>query len=283
MLISPFTPIFFIDRKADGISSSYTQVFAPTDQILIQVISESYEEIGDWMLYAEPGHILVEYIDYSYWAMNGDVDINFAVLSPSPGLYSLEIGGKTSEVFRITEDPLILQKTTLIQYSMKDNRQRNDVVFFIDDMQRFFDFRVPGGFKDSNWAFAVDGEQFITPHSDIVQLYGLDSTQKKFTLGNSEGCPVWFAELLNRLLCCTYVYFDGERYARKDTAVPETTVLLDGINSFVFTQNLQKVVNIDPTLTMRHQAILRRGFITTENSGTTYYRLANTNINRLIK
>lgn len=276
MLISPFTPLFFIDRKSDGIKSKYTQVFSPRDQILLEVICDSSEETGDWILYTEPGHILLEYIDYTYWSMNGDIDIRFAVLSPSPGLYSVEIDGKTSEVFRVTDNPLILDNTTLIQYSMKDNRQRNDGVFFIDGMQRFFDFRVPGGFKDSNWSFAVESEQFVTPSADIVQLYGLDSTQKKFTLGNSEGCPVWFAELLNRILCCTYVYFDGERYARKDASAPETTVLLEGVNSFVFTQNLQKVVNIDPTLTLRHQALMRR-------IDNTNYRLATTNINRLIK
>lgn len=276
MLISPFTPLFFIDRKSDGIKSKYTQVFSPRDQILLEVICDSSEETGDWILYTEPGHILLEYIDYTYWSMNGDIDIRFAVLSPSPGLYSVEIDGKTSEVFRVTDNPLILDNTTLIQYSMKDNRQRNDGVFFIDGMQRFFDFRVPGGFKDSNWSFAVESEQFVTPSADIVQLYGLDSTQKKFTLGNSEGCPVWFAELLNRILCCTYVYFDGERYARKDASAPETTVLLEGVNSFVFTQNLQKVVNIDPTLTLRHQALMRR-------IDNTDYRLATTNINRLIK
>ena len=157
---------------------------------------------------------------------------------------------------------------------MKNNRQRKDAVFFIDGMQRFFDFRVPGGFKDSNWAFSVEGEQFVTDDADIVQLYGLESTQKKFTLGNSDGCPIWFAELLNRLLCCTYVYFDGERYARKDTAVPEMTVLLDGVNSFVFTQNLQKVVNIDPNLTLEHQAIMRRVDDT--------FRLTTTDINRIV-
>lgn len=276
MRLSPFTPLFFIDRKSDGIKSKYTQVFSSKDQIFLQIICRTGEETGDWMLYSEPGHILLDYIDYSYWNMNEDTEVHFAILSPASGLYSVEVGGKTSEVFRVTDDPLILENTTLIQYSMKDNRQRNDGVFFIDGMQQFFDFRVPGGFKDNNWSFAVEGEQFITDEADIVQLYCLDSTQKKFTLGNSEGCPVWFAELLNRLLCCTYVYFDGERYARKDTSVPEMTVLIDGINSFVFTQNLQKVVNIDPILTLRHQALMRR----TDN---TNYRLSTININRLIK
>lgn len=277
MLISPFTPLFFgINRKADGIKSPYTQVFAPTDQILIEAICEPNEETGDWTLYTEPGHVPLQNIEYSIWAMNDKTELQFAVLSPSPGQYTVQIGEVECEVFRVTDNPVELMNTTLIQYSMKDNRQRNDGVFFIDGMQRFFDFRVPGGFKDSNWSFAVEAEQFITPSSDIVQLYSLDSTQKKFTLGNSEGCPIWFAELLNRLLCCDYVYFDGERYVRKDTSAPETTVLLDGINSFVFTQSLQKVVNLDPKLTLEHQAIMRR-------IDDTNYRTVNETVNRIIQ
>lgn len=278
MILSPFTPLYFSQHKCDGIDSHYIQTFAPSDQILIEFLCEPNYEEGDWVLYSEPNHTELAVIEAAAWMINESTEVRFAVLSPSPGLYSININGMTSNVFRVTEDPLILKNTTLIQYSMNNNRHRKDAVFFIDGMQRFFDFRVPGGFKDSNWSFAVEGEQFVTDQFDIVQLYGLDSTQKKFTLGNSEGCPIWFAELLNRLLCCTYVYFDGERYARKDTSVPETTVLLEGVNSFVFTQNLQKVVNLDPKLTLQHQALMRR-----IDDGSNFYRLAKSNINRLIK
>ena len=275
MFISPFTPLFFIDRKADGLCSPYTQLFAPSDNILVEVICSKGENAGKWVLYSEPGHIAVGAIEPSIWEMNDSVDVLFAVLSPGVGLYTFEVAGKTSRPFRVTDDEVELEGTTLIQYSMKDNRQRQDAAFFINGMQRFFDFRVPGGFKDSNWTFSVEGEQFTTPTADIVQLYSLESTQKKFTLGNSEGCPVWFAELLNRLLCCTYVYFDGERYARKDNSAPEMTVLLEGTNSFVFTQNLQKVVYIDSVLSLRHIAIMRR-------VGENYLKV-NSNINRLLK
>lgn len=276
MILSPFTPLFFSHHKRDGIDSKYIQTFASADEILIEIIGG----IGDTVVakvFTEPDHIELYQIHVNSWQINDTSKLLFAEVSLAPGYYSIEISSfGTSNIFRVTDDPLILEKTTLIQYSMNNNRHRKDAVFFIDGMQRFFDFRVPGGFKDSNWTFAVEGEQFITDESDIVQLYGLDSTQKKFTLGNSEGCPIWFAELLNRLLCCTYVYFDGERYARKDNSAPETTILQEGINSFVFSQNLQKVINIDPVLTMQHQAIMRR----VDNSD---YRLATTNINRLIK
>lgn len=277
MILSPFTPLLFSHHKHDGIDSRYIQTYAPTDQILIELLCAPNEEEGDWELYSEePNHTLLTVIKTSVWAINESTEVRFAVLSPSTGYYSIKINGMTSNVFRITDDPMILNNTTLIQYSMNSNRHRKDAVFFIDGMQRFFYFRVPGGFKDSNWSFSSECEQFTTDQSDIIQLYGLESTQKKFTLGNSDGCPVWFAEMLNRILSCSYVYFDGERYTRKDNAVPEMTTLIDGHNSFVFTQNLQRVVNIDPVLTLQHQAIMRR----IDNSD---YRLATTNINRLIK
>ena len=257
MILSPFTPLFFPSAKADGIESPYVQTFSPSDRIYIELIGPKI-----WMGEATVIQLDRDYsfqISFNTWDITDSVRLRFAALSLSPGFYQVSINeiGR-SAVFRVTTDADILDNTTLIQYSNKDNRARQDVVTWIDGMQHFFDFRVPGGFKDGNWTFEVESEQFVTEDSDIIQLYGLESTQKKFTLGTSEGCPVWFAELLNRLLTCDYVYFDGVRYARKESGVPDSTSVQEGINSFVFTQNLQRVANIDPRLTLEHQAIMRR-------------------------
>lgn len=276
MLVSPFSPIFFIDSKADGVGCPYIQTFSPYDVILLQLIGTHDEDANAYVIDLIKNETLFK-IGFSQWDINEDSRVLFSTLSMSPGFYSIKIDGiGQSEPFRVTSDASELRNTTLIQYSMKDNRQRNDAVFFIDSMQYFFDFRVPGGFKDSNWGFAVESEQFTTDASDIIQLFSLDSVQQKFTLGNSQGCPVWFAAMLNRLLCCDYIYFDGKRYARKDTSVPEMTATLDGINSFVFAQNLQRVINIDPTIEQNNLAIIRR---VDEDK----YRAVDSNINRLIK
>lgn len=275
MIVSPFTPLFFIDRKADGIESDYIQTFATTDQILLELIGSHTSSVSA-RINIEPACETLCEIEFNEWEMNASSCLWFTTISLSPGLYSVVIEGiGKSDVFKVTDDPLILDNTTLIQYSMHNNRQRDDSVFFIDMMQYFFDFRVPGGFKDSGWSFGVENEQFVTDRSDIVQLFALDSVQRKFTLGTSQGCPVWYAEMLNRLLCCTYVYFDGVRYARKDTSVPEMTVQLDGVNSFVFTQNLQQVKTIDPVIEQNNQAIIRR----VDNDS---YRAASSTINRLM-
>ena len=68
----------------------------------------------------------------------------------------------------------------------------------------------------------------------------------KFTLGNAEGCPVWFAEHLNRILCCSNVYFNGVRFVRKGNSVPEMTQEIVSLKSYIFKVSLQGMVdNID--------------------------------------
>lgn len=275
MIISPFTPLFFLNRKTDGRDSEYIQTFATTDRILLQMIGETSYSPAASVVDATNGRLIYT-PSFSSWQINSDTKLYWFEMSLSPGYYAvyMPVFGYC-EPFKVTDNPKELEETTLIQYSMNTNRQRNDVVFFIDGMQYFFDFRVPGGFKDSNWSFGVESEQFVTQQSDIVQLYGLESTQKRFTLGNSQGVPVWFGEMLNRLLVCSHVYFDGVKYSRKESNVPELTVQLEGVNSFVFNQTLQQSVNLDPVIEMNNQAIMRR--VDNDN-----YRLVTTNINRLI-
>jgi hypothetical protein len=258
--ISPFTPIFFkpsADRH--GVKPKCVHVFSKTDRILIEVIA-----VGETSAPPLVVSNILSGRDFTYswqeWEMNESTTLYFKELQGmDEGMYVVTIGGNvTSEAFIVTSDEDALQDTVLIQYSNTDNRQRNDVVFWIDGMQRFFDFRVPGGFKDDNWTFAVNNEQFVTSDNDKLDLFGQESTIKALTLGNSEGCPVWFAELLNRLLCCNYVYVDKVRYARNESEVPEMNAEVEGLKSYIFTQGLQRVVNLNPTLENRNLLVMRR-------------------------
>lgn len=258
IMISPFTPLFFVNRKADGIESGYMQTFAPTDRILLEVFGSRYATVTAQVMDEIAGEPLCQ-IHFNRWEMNSQTVLHFTTISLSPGIYSVNvIGVGKSETFRVTDNARILDGTTLIQYSNRNNRQRNDAVFFIDRMQYFFDWRVPGGFKDSNWAFNVENEQFVTPSADIAQLFGMESTTKRFTLGTGSGVPVWYGEMLNRILTCSHVYFDGEKYSRKESNVPEMTQPLSGVNSFIFNQTLQKSVNLDPVIEQGNLAIMRR-------------------------
>ncbi len=263
MIVSPFTPLFFENFKSDGIESRYVQVFATSDQILLECLFAPSETEGPFYIVGmtDDGRTINLSLSLNSWSMNSSTILRFTVISGlDVGMYYLyyPATGLSSHYFRITNDKAELAKTTLIQYAMKDNKQRQDGVFIIDGMRYFFDFRVPGGFKDSGWTFGVENEQFITPEADPIELFALDSTQKKFTMGDQQGVPVYFAEMLNRILTCSYVYFDGVRYARKDSSVPEMNVQMEGLDSFVFTQLLQKVNNLNPTIENTNQFILRR-------------------------
>lgn len=246
MKVSPFTPLFFIDRKADGEECSYRQTFAVGDVITLEVLAEPEESVVAYVYNACTGKRLAAPLTFKVWRMNSGMSVHFSQTTLGKGVYYIEIlGYGRCEIFEVTDDESVLQDTTLIQYTMKDNRQRIDAVFLYQDEPIIFSFRVPGGFRDSDWAFSVDSEQYFNEYSNIVQLWALESTSKKFRLGNGEGVPVWYGELLNRLLVCTYVWFDGEQYVRKDGNTPEMEQLQEGVNSFVFTQTVQKAVNID--------------------------------------
>lgn len=260
MKISPFTPLHFPDaNQSDGLPSRYTQVWATSDHIMIQVMADKGEDAPAATINDAHTGASLWTIVFMQWDMNKDKTVYFTVLKGmTPGHYTVTIGGSTSDEFRITDDAIALGRTTLIQYRFNDNRQRDDVVSIIDHMVYFFDFRVPGGFKDSGWAFGVSNEQFSTQRNDLVELYASDYLTKTFTLGSSFGVPVWYGEMLNRLLTCSYVYFNGERYVRNDTEVPSINGLVDGLDSFVFTQVLRKAQVIDPTIEALNQAVMRR-------------------------
>lgn len=257
--ISPFTPIFFAPTTDKyGVKSRYVQTFAPTDKILFEVVASNSDD-APVLSYknVNTGNILSH--NLKSWQVSQDRKLYFAIISGlEEGLYKLIFNGKESEPFYITKNEQILSDTVLVQYSMVDNLQRTDTVFWIDGVQQFFDFRVPGGFKDDNWTFGVENEQFTTPEHDTLEVFGFETTSKSFTLGNTIGCPVWFAELLNRILCCQYVYFDGVRYTRHESNTPEMNIELEGVRSYIFTQALQRVKLIDPVIEEANQYKIRR-------------------------
>lgn len=281
MKISPFTPLHFSEaNRSDGMPSRFIQLWAPTDQILVEVIASAGDTAPSSSLNDAHTGSVIGPVEWNEWKMNADKVVFFTVLTGlSVGHYRLTVGSLTSEEFRVTDDANLLSRTTLVQYRFKDNRQREDVVSVIDHMVYFFDFRVPGGFKDNGWQFGVSNEQFTTQREDIVELFAHDYTMKTFTMGNAIGVPVWYAEMLNRLLTCSYVYFNGDRYARSDSEAPQIQTLVDGLDSFVFTQMLRKAQVIDPKIEAQNQAVIRR---IDDAEAEKIYRSTTDNINRLI-
>lgn len=244
--ISPFTPLFFnMNSDTSSYPSRYVQIFSPSDQIMVQVIAQ-YEsrKITGKIINVNTG--TETEINWSVWSLNShDTVYYYVITSLSEGYYVVDINGIESDVFRITSDESVLKNTTLIQYSMKDNKSRQDGVFWISDNQFFFDWRAPGGFMDDDWSFGVSNEQYTDSDYNVSEIYSREFTYKSFTLGNSLGCPIWYADLLNRILSCTYVYFDGERYIRMESSVPEVNKVIDSRRSYVFKQALTFVDVVD--------------------------------------
>ena len=272
MKISPFTPLHFSEaNRSDGMPSRFIQLWAPTDQILVEVIASAGDTAPSASLNDAHTGSVIGPVEWNEWKMNADKVVFFSVLTGlSVGHYKLTVGSLTSEEFRVTDDANLLSRTTLVQYRFKDNRQREDVVSVIDHMVCF---------KDNGWQFGVSNEQFTTQREDIVELFAHDYTMKTFTMGNAIGVPVWYAEMLNRLLTCSYVYFNGDRYARSDSEAPQIQTLVDGLDSFVFTQMLRKAQVIDPKIEAQNQAVIRR---IDDAEAEKIYRSTTDNINRLI-
>ena len=234
MIISPFTPLFFDTYSKFRISSRYVQVFSPDDTIVIQVIVNNADEKPSLVLKNEITGYEISLV-WNVRNINQNTVLCFYNLKGlNEGFYKILIGNKESDVFNITSDSEKLNLTTLIKYTMSDNRSRNDAIWSVDDKTVYFSFRAPGGFKDDGWTFSVDNEQFTSANGNITELYAKDIVNKTFTLGTVIGCPIYYAALLNRILCCSYVYFDNVRCARVDNNVPEKTKLIDSVDSYIF-------------------------------------------------
>lgn len=244
--ISPFTPLFFSPSSDKfGAESKYVQLFSPKDNILIQVLTTTEYKMDGRLINHIDGS--TQDVEFQSFSLKDATTVFYSSITGlAPGYYSVTVGEQECNVFKVTNDEKELSKTTLIRYSMRSNKQRNDCVFWNGEDQFYFEFRAPGGFKDDDWTFAVNNEQFEISNGNIVELFAVESTQKKFTLGNAEGCPVWFAEHLNRILCCSNVYFNGTRFVRKGNSVPEMTQEIVSLKSYIFKISVQGMVdNID--------------------------------------
>lgn len=282
MLISPFTPLFFHpSNDTSGTPGDFCQTWymtseGPTDRIVIEVIVDDPDVTYVEMLI----HEFVTDTDTTQlmrsWETVSGKKVFFAYLQRlSEGYYNVTIDGKTSEIFRVTADEKDVEGTVLLQYCNKDNKQRTDVAFWLAGLQTFFSWRVPGGFKDDNWAFGVVNEQFVSQHQDIFELYSHETTQKVLTIGANTGVPVWYGEFLNRVLTCMFFYVDGVRYCRKDSSVPERQLLLEGLRLYTFNQQLQEVKYANELVEYDNQLALR--YVDNNNSNSNA-RHANTTI-----
>lgn len=253
---SPFNPVYLDYRHGASPKLDFPCVFSDSDHIMLQCFHDKEESPGDLMLIDAEKDETIAKLPWFQWPI-GDLVLSFYELKNIfCGCYRLTIGDDLiSNEIIITDDLEVLDKTALIQFCQRSNKDRNDIATWINGTQYYIDLRVPGGFLDKDWEFGADNEQMSTQMSDVLDLYSVDFTDKKLTVGFSEGVPMWVGEIINRALSCDLVYIDGIRYNRVGNEVPQK---FETGNGFVFTQTLRQSQLQSVKFERQNQLALRR-------------------------
>lgn len=225
-------PLFFSPIKYEfGLDMDYIQKFHSSDKIHIQVFANASEEVSASLNDLATGNSTS--IPLSTYNHNDNVMMYYAILRElEDAVYTVTINGSTSEPFIVCSSDDLLEETVLIRYSHKSNNSAFDNIFWVDDIQQVFNFRVEAGFKPGGYSPRIDNEQYRNQMQEIEELYAVPYDVYNLTIGNSNGVPYWFAKHINRILCLSMVEIDGTRYVRSESSVPEMTQVIEDSQLF---------------------------------------------------
>lgn len=231
--------LFFLTYKNKfGLEMDYIQRFHTSDKIHIQVFASASEEVSVTLnnLVAETSTP----VSLSTYNQNDNVLMHYAVLSGlDDAKYTVTVNGNASEPFEVCSSDIILEETTLIRYSHKSNNSAFDNIFWINDTQQVFEFRVEAGFKPEGYTSHISNEQYRNQMQEIEELYAVPYDVYTLTIGSSKGVPYWFAKHLNRILCLSLVEIDGTKYVRSESSVPEMTQVIEDSQLFQISVSLE--------------------------------------------
>lgn len=239
--IGDLCPLFFNPLKDKfSVECDYLQTFYTEDNILLQVFGGSVPSV----ILRNLSSGIEEDLELNSHIHNESTTMYYLSISGLPdGVYSVVVDGNESEPFCVTSDVSILETTTLVRYSHKDNNSVFDNLFWIGDSQQVFEWRVEAGFKSSGYAARVDNEQFRNQFQEITELYAMPYDSYTLTVGNAGGVPQWFVRHLNRVLCVSDVRIDGKRWVRSEGSVPEMSAVLEGVPMYNATVSLEPMEN----------------------------------------
>lgn len=225
-------PLFFSPVKDKfGLDMDYIQKFHASDKIHIQVFTNASEEVSASLNNLSAGNSTP--ISLSTYNHNDNVVMYYAILRDlEDAVYTVTINEYTSEPFIVCSSDDLLEETVLIRYSHKSNNSAFDNIFWVDDIQQVFNFRVEAGFKPGGYSPRIDNEQYRNQMQEIEELYAVPYDVYNLTIGNSSGVPYWFAKHINRILCLSMVEIDGTRYVRSESSVPEMTQVIEDSQLF---------------------------------------------------
>lgn len=241
--IGDICPLFFSPVKDKyAIDVDYIQRFHTTDKILLQIFADDGEVASASLNDLIKG--TSSNIQFQTYEVNASVMMYYVVFTSLPdSVYSITFERKESEPFEVCSDSNILEETTLIRYSHKDNNSAFDNIFWIGDTQQVFEWRVEAGFKPAGYSAKIDNEQYRNQRQEIEELYAVPYDSYVLTIGNSCGVPYWFGRHLNRILCVSMFDVNGERYVRSENSVPEISQVMEDSQMFFVTIALEPQEN----------------------------------------
>lgn len=227
-------PLFFSPIKYEfGLDMDYIQKFHSSDKIHIQVFTNASEEVSvilnnNITKKSTPIPLLI----YNH---NDNNVVHYAILQNlEDGEYTVTINEDTSEPFMVESSDILLRETTLIRYSHKNNNSGLDNIFWINDIQQIFNFRLEAGIKPSDYSAQVDNEQYRNQKQEIEELYAIPYDVYKLTIGDSKGVPYWFSRHINRILCLSMVEINGTKYVRSGSSTPDDEKETVNVDSQLF-------------------------------------------------
>lgn len=237
--IGDVCPLFFNPLKYKYSNAGcFRQVFSLSDNILLQVFCDNGEtpaaSLNDKIKGTSSAITLLTY------DVNDSVKMYYASLSPSEGIYTVTIGSNECEEFCVCEN---VGDSVLIEYSHKDNNSAFDNIFWIDDAQQMFQFRIVGGFKPDGVELKVENEQFVNQKQEIIEMYSIPYKTFDFVFGSSCGVPYYIAEFFNKILCLSHVSIDGSLYVREGDSVPEKLDTIARKQMFIYKITLRPTKN----------------------------------------
>lgn len=236
-------PLFFSPVKDKfGLEMDYIQRFHTSDRIHIQVFANASEEVSVNLNNLADGTSTP--VTLSTYSQNDNVQMYYAILRElKDSVYTISVNGMLSEPFMVCSSDTLLDETLLVRYSHKSNNSPFDNIFWIDDAQQVFNFRMEAGFKPNGYSPQVSNEQYRNQMQEIEELYSIPYDIYNLTIGNSSGVPYWYAKLINRILCLSLVEIDGTKFVRSEGSVPEITQVIESSQLFYISIALEQQYN----------------------------------------
>lgn len=241
--IGSVCPLFFNPLKDKfGREVDYVQRFYSSDKVLIQILCDAGETpsatLHDKVTKASTNitlstYSLNDYMTLFYFVLTGLNDSTYAVSVDGIGM---------SEPFDFCSSENLLEETSLIRYSHKDNNSI-DNVFWIGEEQQVFEIRYECGFKPSGMSLKVEVEQFRNQDQEIIGLYAVPYKTMQLFAGNAMGLPCWFGEHLNELLCLSKVEIGGVEYVRSEANAVELSPVMEDSQMFFVSALLEPRYN----------------------------------------